>query len=249
MRFILLPFLALIAPISAAQAQSVMDNLPPVVVEGEPAAQAPVPPAPPTPPAPAVAEPYTVADVNADVTADTAAHARDKALMQAERLAYGQLCGRLSAPDNSAKLSDDAIAAMVQSFEVQSEHVSAVRYIGVYTIRFKPSAVQKKGAIPVSAKGSLGGEGKLPPQGPISHVTVAVQTDSLAAWGQIKKRLNAVPQVSKIDTLDLGRGTSHIDLSYGGAIGDLEQAVTAQGLVLRQTESGWELYDGSMVPR
>ncbi len=248
MRFVFLTFLALIPAFAAAQAQSVMDNLPPVVVQGgaapeasTPARDAPATKENPTPPA---SDPYTVADVNADVMADTAAHARDQALMQAERAAYGQLCGRLGVPDNSIKLTDDALAALVQSFEVQSERVSAVRYIGVFTIRFKPSAAQKKIGASVT-----GEEGKPLPSGPLSHVTTAVQTDSLAAWAQIKKRLNAVPQVAKIDTLDLGRGVSHIDLSFAGSLDDLKQAVTVQGLVLRQSGSGWEITDGSMVPR
>ena len=248
MRFVFLTFLALISPFAAAQAQSVMDNLPPVVVQGGATPETPTPAkdaaAPKETPAPVVSDPYTVADVNADVMADTAAHARDQALMQAERSAYGQLCGRLGVTDNSIKLTDDALAALVQSFEVQSERVSAVRYIGIFTIRFKPAATLKKTGASVA-----GEEGKILPPGSLSHIAAAVQTDSLAAWAQIKKRLNAVPQVARIDTLDLGRGVSHIDLSFAGSLDDLKQAVTVQGLVLRQSGSGWEITDGSMVPR
>jgi hypothetical protein len=241
MRLTFILFLFLILPFAAAQAQSVLDNLPPVVIQGETPVESP-----PAKEASPPAETYTIADVNADVTADTAAHARDQALMQAERLAYVQLCGRLGAEDNSAKLDDDALAALVQSFEVQSERLSAKRYIGVFTIRFNPSAVQKKKGASVAPAG----EGKATFREPVTHMTVAVQTDSLAAWAQIKRRLGAVPQVSRVDTLDLGRGLSHIDLSFSGALDDLRQAVTDQGLVLRQNESGaWELYDGSMVPR
>ena len=244
MRLIFLSFLALILAFSAAQAQSVMDNLPPALQEPSGVTPAPVPSAPPVL-ATASPESYTVTDVNADVTADTASHARDQAIMQAERTAYSQFCVRMGVPDHSAKLSDDALASLVQSFEVQNERLSAVRYIGVFTIRFKPSAMQKKLGIPVATEGA----GVLP-QGPAAHLTVAVQTDSLAAWSQIKLRLGKVPQVAKIDTLDLGRGVSHIDLSFSGSLDDLRQAVTTQGLVLRQNEYGvWELYDGSIVPR
>jgi hypothetical protein len=246
MRLILFTFLAVILAGAAAQAQSVMDNLPPVIVEGTPAAEAPKPATPA--PAAAASDPYTVADVNADVTADTAAHARDQALLQAQRTAYVQLCARLGVPDNSIKLTDDALAALVQSFEVQSERLSAVRYIGVFTIRFKPSAVQKKAGTAVVAVAA--GDSKPAVQGPTAHMTVAVQSDSLAAWSQIKRRLGAVPQVAGIEVLDLGRGLSHIDLSYGGSPDDLKQAVAVQGLVLRQNGIGiWELYDGSMVAR
>jgi len=238
MRFILLPFLAFSLIIPAAEAQSVIEDLPSAVGgsdsedEAPPAKEAAAPLSP---------EAYTVTDVNADVTADTSAHARDQALMQAERTAYAQLCARLNQSECAAKMSDDAIGALVQSFEVQSEHLSAVRYIGVFTISFKPAAVQKK----------LGGAGEdAKATGPVSHLTIAVQTDTLASWAQIKHRIAQAPPVSRIDVLDLGRGLSHIDLSYSGSVPDLQQALTGQGLVLRQNGIGvFELYDGSMVPR
>jgi hypothetical protein len=265
MRFALFSLLALIFVVSAAEAQSVSESLPPFAAANEPEKTPTPPPAPsPTPsavpPAVVVTDPYTVTDVNADVTADSAAHARDQALMQAERDAFTQLCTRMGAAEGAAKLDDNALAALVQSFEVQSEHVSPVRYIGVFTIRFKPLSVQKKigkSAAPVpadaadaSAAPAVVIEGKPMPQGPLSDVLIGVQADSLASWMQIKRRLNAVPQVARINTLDLGRGLSHIDVAYSGSILDLQQALIAQGLVLRQTPTGiWELYDGSMVTR
>jgi hypothetical protein len=196
--------------------------------------------------------------VSADVTADNAAHARDQALLQAEHAAFTQLCAKLGAPDSATKIDDNALAGLVASFEVQSEHVSAVRYIGIFTIRFKPISTQKKigkaEATTVSTDPSLPPpviiESKPMPQGPLSQLVIGVQSDSLAAWTQIKKRINIVPQVAIIDTIDVGRGISHINLSYGGSVVELQQALSGQGLVLRQTPTGtWELYDGSMVAR
>jgi hypothetical protein len=264
MRLILSSCLLLILAVPGARAQSVMQNLPPyapmpdngnvTVIQSDtvPAAPAAMPPAASIP----AADPYTVADVNADVTADTAGHARDQALTQAEHMAFAQLCTRMNAPDSAAKINDDVLAGLVQSFEVQSEHLSAVRYIGVFTIRFKPLSTQRKlgkYAASVSENGAsavIGDDARTMPSGPISHVAVAVQTESLAAWAQIKRRLNNVSQVVRVDTIDLGRGISHMDLLYGGNIDDLQSAVTAQGFVLRQNGIGeWELYDNSMVPR
>jgi hypothetical protein len=226
-----------------AQAQSVLDSLPSAVQqdEGDDAVSAPeAPAAQPTTPMPAPTDPYTVADVNADVTADHAGHARDQALAQAERAAFVQLCGRLGvAPERASKFSDDDIAILVQSFDLQSERLSSVRYIGVFTIHFKQAAVQKKLGkfLPATAAAA-------------AHLTVTVQTPTLASWTQIKRRLSAVPQTAKIDVLDLGRGITHINLAYTGSIDALQQAVTAQGLVLRQVSpSDWLLTDGSMVPR
>ncbi len=86
---------------------------------------------------------YKLTDVAADVTADSAAHARDKAIMQAQRSAFEQLLTRLGVDAaRAARENDDGIAALVQAFEVQREHASAVRYIGTFTIQFKPNAVR-----------------------------------------------------------------------------------------------------------
>jgi len=221
----------------AATAQSIGDNIPQVVIEGQASPPAAPPLAANTQPAASVipADPYMFADINADVTADNAAHARDKALLQAQRTAYSQLCARMGVADDATNMSDDAIAMLVQSFEVQSEKVSAVRYIGVFTIRFKPAAVQKKlGGVPY--KPAL--------QGPFEHVKLAVRTNTLAEWTALRKRLAAVRQVAQIDTLNMGRGLSHIDVSFAGGIDELRQEVSSQGFVMQQNEAGeWDLID------
>ena len=257
MRLLFLSLLALICAGSATQAQSVMDEIP--AVSPQPDTSPPSDQAKQQPPAPS-ADPYIVTDVNADVTADHSGHARDQALAQAERAGFAQLCTRLGVPtERVAKFSDDDIAALVQSFDLQSERLSSVRYIGVFTLRFKQAAVQKKigkyqtAANPTNSTANNlapSVEVKPLPSGSLSYVTVMVQTPSLAAWTQIKHRLNDVPQIAKVDVVSLGRGTSHINLSYGGAISDLQQAVTVQGLVLRQMPLGdWTLTEGSMVAR
>jgi len=86
---------------------------------------------------------FQVSDGVADVTADSAAHARDKAILQAQRDAFSQLGTRLGGDVSLAQgLNDDAIAAFVQAFEVQQERLSKVRYIGTFTVQFKPGAVR-----------------------------------------------------------------------------------------------------------
>ncbi|MFA5041249.1 MAG: hypothetical protein WC464_06430 [Bdellovibrionales bacterium] len=241
MRFTFFTLLFLILGFTAVSAQPAEESPSVTVNEGESQMETLV-----SEDLPTITEPYTITNVNADVTADTAAHARDKALMQAQREAYKRLCARFKAPNNSDKLSDDDIAALVQSFEVQRERVSAVRYIGVYTIRFNPSAVQGV----VSAPELPSVEEAPQPQTPVSHIAVSVQTDSLMIWMQYKRRLMAIPQVSKLDVLNLGRGLIRVDLSYVGLLEDLKQAAMERGLVLRQNERGvFELFDSSTVSR
>ncbi len=86
---------------------------------------------------------YQITDIAADVTADNAAHARDQAIAQAQRTGFIQLLQRLGADVNLAtKLDDNAVADLVQAFEVQQEHTSSVRYIGTFTVQFKPNAIR-----------------------------------------------------------------------------------------------------------
>ena len=264
MRLILFSLLSMILSLSLAEAQSVMDNLPQSVPQAPlsgpnpskatAAVTAPATPASATagaaPAATASTDPYTLTDISADVTADTASHARDQALTQAEHTAYEQLCARLSVPDSAAKVSDDSVASLVQSFDVQSEKLSAVRYIGVFTIHFKPAAITKKlghliGGLPDSAYGVPYDEvAHNAALAAASHLTVAVQTPSLSAWTQTKRRLTAISQVVSVDTLDLGRSVSHIDLRYTGSLEELQGTLTAQGLILHQAIDGeWALAD------
>ena len=246
MRFAFAPVLTLLAMAMAvgAQAQSVSDNLPGVAATVPSSALAvpatSVPSAASAAPAPLV-DMTTVADVAVDVTADNAAHARDQALMQAEHNAYAQLCARVGAPENAAKLSDDAVAALVRSFDVQSEKVSAVRYIGVFTIRFKPAAIQKKLGKYMTEMAAAPGEedpAKAAMADNAAHMALAVPTPSLAAFAQVKKRLAVISGVVRVDTLDLGRGLSHVDVLYTGSADDLQTALAAHGFEVQTGATG-----------
>jgi len=85
---------------------------------------------------------YRVADVAVDVTAATAAKARDQALIQAQHQAFDQLMTRLNVT-KTVPASDDDVALMVHAFEVQKEQAVAQRYISTVTVSFKPEAVQQ----------------------------------------------------------------------------------------------------------
>jgi hypothetical protein len=87
---------------------------------------------------------FEVTDVAVDITSDSAAKARNEAIAQAQRNALEQLLGRLGAEASlAAKADDNTVAALVQSFEVQNERTSPVRYIGTFTVRFRPVATRQ----------------------------------------------------------------------------------------------------------
>jgi hypothetical protein len=91
------------------------------------------------------AELFEVRDVPVDVTAKSAAEARDQAVLQGQRKAFDTLIGRLVSSEDAArlpKLSDDQLTDLVKSFEVEEEHVSDVRYIGKLAFSFREGPVR-----------------------------------------------------------------------------------------------------------
>jgi len=324
---------------------------------------------------------YEVTDVAADVTADSAAHARDQAVAQAQRTALQQLLTRLGANAQLAgKLGDDDIATLVQNFEVQNERSSSVRYIGTFTVQFRPGATRNwlndagasftetrsapvvvlpiyagdghpvlweertkwravwegarnAGTVPlvvpagdlddiaiigvkeamqgdinairaVVAKYHAGGAvvavlgGSLDTPGipftidathydadgdadqpvhlnlpaattkanidaaladgmkqvrgllendarqsaetakePPMRLPVVVSTVTLADWTQIKNKLDAVPMIEHVNTVAVARGTTNIELVFRADVGELEDALSKQGLALSEDET------------
>lgn len=88
---------------------------------------------------------HAVTGIAVDVTASTAAAARDKAIAQAQRAAFSVLFRRLTPAGTPPLdgLSDTDIAGLVRDFEISGEKTSAVRYLGDFTIRFRPEQVRK----------------------------------------------------------------------------------------------------------
>jgi len=95
-------------------------------------------------PMPENTEAYTVNAIAVDVTAASAAAARDKAIFDGQRAALTQLLDRMDASKgvDPTKLNDNKIASLVKNFEIVTEKTSTVRYIATMNVRFKPRAVQ-----------------------------------------------------------------------------------------------------------
>lgn len=89
-------------------------------------------------------DPYMVENVPVDVTATSAAAARDKAIFDGQRAALGQLLTRLGIEQSvdPAQISDGKMTQLVQDFEIVKEKSSTIRYIATLNVRFKPQAVQ-----------------------------------------------------------------------------------------------------------
>jgi len=89
---------------------------------------------------------FEVKDVAVDVTAATAAEAREQAVVEGEIAAFRRLLERLTLRADHAKLPEFTKAdvdAYVQDFSVADEKVSSVRYLARLNFRFKAEDVRR----------------------------------------------------------------------------------------------------------
>jgi hypothetical protein len=89
---------------------------------------------------------FTVRGVAVDVTAEAAAAAREAALVDGQRIAFGRLLRRLTLRQDHSllpALADDEIVEYVRGFEVEKEKASTVRYLAELTVRFKSRAIRR----------------------------------------------------------------------------------------------------------
>ncbi|GAA4252494.1 DUF2066 domain-containing protein [Azospirillum formosense] len=90
------------------------------------------------------ADPFTVSGVKVDVSAANANAARDQAIRDAQVKAWAELYKRLVPSATTVpRVSDIELARLVQGFEIDDEKVSATRYVGSITVRFRPNSVRE----------------------------------------------------------------------------------------------------------
>lgn len=70
---------------------------------------------------------------------------------------------------------------------------------------------------------------------------IAVEFRGMAEWTQISRQLSATPDISDLDVLGLGGRSARLQLRYPGGAQQLAVALASQGLILRNTGSGWLL--------
>lgn len=88
---------------------------------------------------------FIVSGVVLDRSAATATEARDKALADGQRLAWGRLLDRIvtSGPlEHLRTLPESDLSALVAGFAVEEERPTATRYLATLTYRFQPTAVR-----------------------------------------------------------------------------------------------------------
>ena len=119
------------------------------------------------------ADPFTVRDVAVDVTAASAAAAREEAVAEAQKEALRRLVARLSGSTAGADRLD--ASRLVQGLEVQEERTSAVRYVARLAVRFSPPAVRQaltQASVPFAEAESR----------PVLVLPVAIRGDDTVLW-------------------------------------------------------------------
>jgi len=94
----------------------------------------------------AASEAFAVRGVHVDVTAETAAAARDQALAQGQAEAFQRLLARLLPRAELARvppLEPGRVVEYVSDFQVDDERTSDVRYLAEMTVRFNEQSVQR----------------------------------------------------------------------------------------------------------
>lgn len=88
---------------------------------------------------------FEVRGIAVDVTAETAAKAREQALAEGEARAFQTLLERLTLRiehQGLPQLAADELSTYVQDFSVADEKTSSVRYLAQLTFRFKPKDIR-----------------------------------------------------------------------------------------------------------
>lgn len=193
------------------------------------------------PPAPA-ADPYEVNGVAVDVTAADATSARDQAILEGQRKAFDILVQRLAGAGQASAVrhpGDNELSNMVRDFEVESEKVSAVRYVGVLTFRFAPDAVN---AVIGATSGDAGSTmATIAPVGPTQTLGVSVPIASLAEWVEIQRRLAAVATLRRSELRYIAQGEARLVLVYGGDIKLFSADLAQRRLALIEEAGSWKL--------
>lgn len=89
---------------------------------------------------------FVVEDVSVDVTAKNSVEAQDQAFDVAQNKAFRILAQRMVDDAQAAALpmpDPITVSSLIKDYEVTNEQLSAVRYIGTYTFRFREKAVSE----------------------------------------------------------------------------------------------------------
>jgi len=192
----------------------------PVRAQGDPALEGS-----PTPAAPAPVS-YTQRGVPAEASAENGVVARDRALANGRRAAWGRIASSLGITRSP---SDAQIESMVTSMVIEEERIAPTRYTGRITVNFNPGRVRAFGggsevggiASPESRGGGdpqAGDPGRAPPPVPASSSIEAVaRYNNFREWAELRRRLGAAGPVARIEIIGIATDRARLRIGLRNA--------------------------------
>lgn len=185
---------------------------------------------------------YTISGVKVDVSAANASEARDRAIREAQSKAWVELHQRLTSGASPApRVSDQDLARLVLGFGIDDEKVSATRYIGEFSVSFRPNAVRDMLGLARSSYVE-------PPKRPYVLLPVTIdqgrpvlwddRTAWRDAWDERQDGSSLVPLVVPMGELTDVSAISAADALSGNreAIARIAERYEAAGVVVARTE-------------
>jgi hypothetical protein len=206
----------------------------------------------------ASAETYlTIENVPVDVTAKNAEAARDSAIAVAQAKAFEQLIKQVVGnPSDQARLhpSQEQIESFVQDFGVEDERASTVRYIGLYSVRFKASLINKylsdSGVTPANeqslqpdsgASGAAEAAATQQVTGPVTSYAIALPVGGITDWVRLHGLLAGIQGVARVSLDALTHDNAAVTVDFAGDLSALQGALAGGGYALVQNGPGFQL--------
>lgn len=171
---------------------------------------------------------FVIRDIPVEATGPSPMAAREIAHREGFRLAWRRLL-EAEAPDQVPRLADlpdSELDRLVESFEIDREHVTTTRYSAAMTVIFRPEPVRG-----LLARGGAG---------PAEIEAVAVFA-SLADWTEIRRRLAASPAVARVEVRGLSANAARLGLTLTAGPERAVASLAAAGLALAREPEGWRL--------
>ncbi|MCR0983052.1 hypothetical protein [Roseomonas populi] len=188
-------------------------------------------------------DPAVQRGVPAEATAANAVLAKERAIANAQRIAYQRYAAAIGRDPNA---SQSTIESLVTSMVVEQERSTLNGYSGRYTIRFRGAASSSSGASASAGTGSAPSAGRasssdnaayVPPSGPpLNPMTALLDARtsfrSLEEWLALRGRLLAQPSVGSVEILAISTEGARLRIGLRSPPGVAAQELAAGGIAL-----------------
>lgn len=192
---------------------------------------------------------YTVRDIPVSAQAADANTARMAAMEQAEQKAFIKLLEQALPPEQAAAkaatVPPQAISGLVTGYDVKNEKISAQSYGASIDVSFDPqktdTLLNKPAASAPAAAHVLTSPSSavLPSTVSAGKITALSRLSSVQDWVRLRKRLGAIPAISKVELSAISQQQADIVLYYNGGPAELEAALQSAGLQVAKSKDYW----------